>query len=1309
MRETTVEENLETGGGGCLFHDNDDGSDHENHNVDDGSSLCSETSCSNSDNRQLRHRPRRRRSRRRSRGDCHSDASSQNNNNNSIHTTNSTPTDRDDDVEPKGSSTSILVVKVAVIALLVVTASIGTVLTNEYTRHQEDQRYKTSLKNHAFRLLEGFYALTDKRVAAAAQLSVAMTSHVLSSPTLQWPNVSMPHFEQRCAVPMYQSQASFVTFAPLLRTPTERYQWEQYATRIEQHERVDGMAAAMTPTDAAARTRRATQRRRRLSDPTAAENNLYYTEASMDLEMAKEVYNRTVEDGIHRLQANVFVDDTTDGPYSPMWQIAPIEGNEPLIMFNQYSDPVCEEALEVMLHFEGVVLSRMVGKPPRSPKSYFFVPVFDDFWVEEEEADMPLNHSNATAPAPKIVGSISLEVDWLKYLSGILPGSSSEGSVDLVLQNSCGDVHTFRTKGASAVYVGAGDLHDSGLEKDSQKSDPEKLHYLCGSVPFLEIYINGYRKNNNSDATANDDGGNNSYHKTNVSSCIYSLTIHPTSEFRSHYKTSNPVVFTTFVALIFVFALLTFLVYDCLVERRQTQVMEKAVLANNIVRSLFPDSVRERLFRSSSRSSTSTSATLESGSHHIPPSPVGHASTKVKQLTETPKLRLKTFLKNHSSVPHGSHTSARSDARNLTRQLSINQEPIADLFPHTTIMFADIAGFTAWSSEREPHQVFQLLETLYRAFDQVANRLGVFKVETIGDCYVAVAGLPDPNSDHAVVMARFAFDCMIQMKQLTKKLEVHLGPGTTELSMRFGLHSGAVTAGVLRGEKSRFQLFGDTMNTAARMEGTGEPDRIQVSQETAHLLQKAGKDHWLTPREGLVSVKGKGDMPTFWLYVCKKPYPREQPTIETTLSSANEGTSEQWGHLSIDSSHSSLFTHVGKEHRLVDWNVEVLLCLLDKLVQHRLATYGKRRRSRFSAEEPLKVSILDEVAEVITLPKFHPTKGNANNGGGVQRKLPLEVKVQLKEYVATIASMYRNVSFHNFEHASHVTMSANKLMKRIIAPGDALVHDASKANQLNEFNANLHKSTFGISSDPMAQFAIVFAALIHDVEHTGVPNAQLVKEEADVAKRFHNQSVAEQNSVVIAWDLLMERRFEAVQNCIFSNETEKARFRQLVVNAVMATDIMDGELVALRKNRWEKAFDKKDENEVEGVQEMNRKATIVIEHIIQASDVAHTMQHWHIFTRWNERLFREMYFAYLNGRAEVDPFPGWYEGQIRFFDFYIIPLAKKLKECGVFGVSSDEYLMYALENRTEWEIKGREETDKMMARVKLDLEQQRPV
>lgn len=147
----------------------------------------------------------------------------------------------------------------------------------------------------------------------------------------------------------------------------------------------------------------------------------------------------------------------------------------------------------------------------------------------------------------------------------------------------------------------------------------------------------------------------------------------------------------------------------------------------------------------------------------------------------------------------------------------------------------------------------------------------------------------------------------------------------------------------------------------------------------------------------------------------------------------------------------------------------------------------------------------------------------------------------------------------------------------------------------------------------------------------------------------------------------------------------------------MATDLFDKDLKALRDNRWNATFNVNSTSEVNNSspsillseQDSNRRATIVIEHVIQAADVSHTMQHWHVYQKWNKRLMHEMYLAYINGRSEKDPSIGWYDGELWFFDNYIIPLAKKLKTCGVFGVSCDELLDYAMENRAEWAAKGK--------------------
>jgi hypothetical protein len=269
-------------------------------------------------------------------------------------------------------------------------------------------------------------------------------------------------------------------------------------------------------------------------------------------------------------------------------------------------------------------------------------------------------------------------------------------------------------------------------------------------------------------------------------------------------------------------------------------------------------------------------------------------------------------------------------------------------------------------------------------------------------------------------------------------------------------------------------------------------------------------------------------------------------------------------------------------------------------------------------------------------------------------------------------------------------MSVTKLLGRIVA---ADIHsDDDKA---------LHDHTYGITSDPVTQFAVVLSAMLHDVDHPGVPNSQLVKEGTDTAQLYRNQSVAEQNSIDLGWDLLMEDQFLDLRRAIYTTQSELQRFRQMVVNTIMATDIMDKDLKKLRNDRWEKAFSNGSVVGSSRKEESDRKATIVIEHLIQASDVSHTMQHWQVYRKWNAKLFQEMYKAYLDGRCEKDPSENWYQGEIGFFDFYIIPLAKKLEECGVFGVSSHEYLNYAEQNRKEWELKGKEIVEELKESVRV--------
>jgi class 3 adenylate cyclase len=199
---------------------------------------------------------------------------------------------------------------------------------------------------------------------------------------------------------------------------------------------------------------------------------------------------------------------------------------------------------------------------------------------------------------------------------------------------------------------------------------------------------------------------------------------------------------------------------------------------------------------------------------------------------------------------------------------------------------------------------------------ELAARLRVFKVETIGDCYVAVTGLPDPQPSHAPKMVRFASGCILKMSQLVHELSVTLGPDTRDLKLRVGLHSGPVTAGVLRGQKARFQLFGDTVNTAARMESLGVPERIHCSGSTAKYLRDAGRANWLVARDELVSAKGKGEMQTYFVFATSSDSASGYSALstgtsllsnETTghMATADDEVDEAWVPMSIKKMHSN--------------------------------------------------------------------------------------------------------------------------------------------------------------------------------------------------------------------------------------------------------------------------------------------------------------------------------------------------------------------------------------------------------------------
>ncbi|XP_059611066.1 uncharacterized protein LOC132257996 [Phlebotomus argentipes] len=213
-----------------------------------------------------------------------------------------------------------------------------------------------------------------------------------------------------------------------------------------------------------------------------------------------------------------------------------------------------------------------------------------------------------------------------------------------------------------------------------------------------------------------------------------------------------------------------------------------------------------------------------------------------------------------------------SVAEKLKMGLAVDPEEFSDV----TIYFSDIVGFTTIAAHCSPVQVVDLLNDLYTCFDDTINAYDVYKVETIGDAYMVVSGLPGRIPDHAEQIATMALDLLHQSGLFKVK---HLP--NVPLQLRIGLHTGPCCAGVVGLTMPRYCLFGDTVNTASRMESTGSSWRIHLSQVTRDRLEKAG-GYMLEPR-GPIEIKGKGLMNTYWLLGKKgfdKPLPSPPPIGE---------------------------------------------------------------------------------------------------------------------------------------------------------------------------------------------------------------------------------------------------------------------------------------------------------------------------------------------------------------------------------------------------------------------------------------------
>ncbi len=190
----------------------------------------------------------------------------------------------------------------------------------------------------------------------------------------------------------------------------------------------------------------------------------------------------------------------------------------------------------------------------------------------------------------------------------------------------------------------------------------------------------------------------------------------------------------------------------------------------------------------------------------------------------------------------------------IATRLKNNEEPITDRFDDVTVLFADIAGFTVLSSHMKPDEVTGMLNGLFSRFDILTEKYGLEKIKTIGDAYMAVGGAPLPMNDHVLASAGMA----CEMIEETGRYSRETGAA---LNIRIGLNRGPVTGGVIGRKKFIYDLWGDTVNTASRMESHGVPGKIHVTESIFNHLN----DHYHFTSRGIIDVKGKGPMNTYFL------------------------------------------------------------------------------------------------------------------------------------------------------------------------------------------------------------------------------------------------------------------------------------------------------------------------------------------------------------------------------------------------------------------------------------------------------------
>ena len=516
---------------------------------------------------------------------------------------------------------------VSVLSIAAITMSVSTYIT---VKQGETKNCETQFRDFSEFMVENFYQSTNIKMWTANLITVAVSTHAKHSGEV-FPNATIDDWKIATAGARRLANSSIITYSPILNTREELSQWEAFAVEIDRTPPGSGPP----PGGAEGGGWTGTRHLRHLQGDTSDEDVFARDEVE-----GGEGSGRTIADGIYSYQGDRMVDYEGPGPYAPIWHVSPECNNSASTMYNQMAEEGRRDAIENVLRTEKPSYSRILYKQEEheaphvrreTPRSILFYPVLSDYI------------------SFRIVGLVGVEFSWEDYF-GLVPIRFN--GIVLVLETTDDQVFTFKVDGGKAKFMGEGDLHDSqydDMEVQSTFKDFDGLGHN-GAEFWINTYQYGRRLQEEEGVI---DVRNHTIH--------YQIRVYPSEEFKANYISDDPKVYAITVAMIFCFTSMLFVLYDCFVQRRQDLTMQSAERSSAVVNSLFPAVVRERLLETGDgNTSEHKKSTKTKGSEVFPNN------------HEPLKRKLRTFL---------TEDSTEKDDSEMSRS-----PPIADLFPHTTVV-----------------------------------------------------------------------------------------------------------------------------------------------------------------------------------------------------------------------------------------------------------------------------------------------------------------------------------------------------------------------------------------------------------------------------------------------------------------------------------------------------------------------------------------------------------------------------------------------------------------------------------------------